>query len=95
LDSSSKDVIVVDVALLAPPLLCHTWSFFVLFAFTFVLSRILSYVWLFKVTKIYNNLEELSKNLGCAFVVFLLLSSAWTKATTLAWKLRFVCCLLN
>jgi hypothetical protein len=59
-------------------------SFFVLFAFTSILSKILSFVWFFKVTKVCSSLKELSKNLGCAFEVFLLLSSPWTKASTLA-----------
>jgi hypothetical protein len=35
-------------------------------------------VWLFGATKVYNNLEELLENLGCAFVIFLLLNLAWT-----------------
>jgi hypothetical protein len=73
LDSLSKDVVVA--ALPTPPLLCPKWSSFILSTFTFVLSKILFSVWLFGTKKVYNSLEELSKNLGCAFVVFLLLSS--------------------
>jgi hypothetical protein len=60
LDSSSKDVVVV--ALSTPPLLCPAWSFYVLSAFTFVLSKILFFVWLFGATNICSNLEELLKN---------------------------------
>ncbi len=73
LDSSSKDVVVV---LPTPPLLCLACS-------SFVLSKILSFVWLFGATKVCISLEELSKNLGCAFAIFPFLSLAWTRATTL------------
>jgi len=74
LDSSSKDVVIV--VLPTPPLLCHAWSSSVLSTFTFVLTKILSSIWFSRATKVCNNLEEFSKNLGCAFAVFLLLSSA-------------------
>jgi hypothetical protein len=46
--------------------------------FTFFLPKILSFVWLFGVTKVCSNLEELLVNPSCAFVVFLLLNSSWT-----------------
>ncbi len=64
LNSSSKDA---TIAFPTPPLLCHAWSFSNLSTFTSILSKILSFIWLFGVTKVCNNLEELSKNLGCAF----------------------------
>jgi len=86
LDSSSNNVTVVTLPI--PPLLYHAWTSSILSTFTFVLSKILSSVWLFGATKVYNNLEKLSKNLGCAFAVFLLLSSTWTRTTTL---LSYVC----
>jgi hypothetical protein len=76
LDLASKDVVVV-VALPTPSLLCHAWSSFILSAFTSSFFKILSFVWLFGATKIYNNLEKLLEIPSCAFVVFLLLSSAW------------------
>ncbi len=70
-------------------ILCFTWSSSILFAFTIVLSKILSSIWLFGTTKVYNNLEELSKNPCCAFVlVLLLLSSTWTRTTVLV---AYVC----